>query len=327
MSTRTSTLDPVQIVLRPLSPAVFWGLGAGLALLFAAYCQLHGVVEAGRVPVAVSLAWGLALALPWWSAWEGCKRLGRIRAGRRGMALAALLFAALLLNVSLHYAVGAVAHPDGHAGWVELLYGRFPLALGLGGVALLLRPWAPVAARAPALPSPRAGAKAAAAEALPVAATSANAAPIALRTPALSRQGAAAAQAMPATAIQATKGAVVQVEATAPGSPTLRVPTRDGTIDLASRDLDYVRAAGNYVELTAGGHSWLLRATLQEIETKLAPAGFVRIHRSLLVNPARVSRLQRDTRKLPALRLTCGATLPVGRRYVAAVKRMAPRPH
>ncbi|MDP3738052.1 MAG: LytTR family DNA-binding domain-containing protein [Hyphomonadaceae bacterium] len=50
----------------------------------------------------------------------------------------------------------------------------------------------------------------------------------------------------------------------------------------------WIEAAGNYVEIHAGGVTHLARGTLAAFAEKLAGRGFVRIHRSRLVNRARV---------------------------------------
>jgi two-component system LytT family response regulator len=53
----------------------------------------------------------------------------------------------------------------------------------------------------------------------------------------------------------------------------------------------YVQAEGNYVLLQAAGGSHLLRESLSQVEQKLAPYAFVRIHRSVIVNSAFVKEV------------------------------------
>ena len=57
-------------------------------------------------------------------------------------------------------------------------------------------------------------------------------------------------------------------------------------------ELDYAQAADNYVELHAGRQVHLLRETLTRLEARLDPRKFLRIHRSTLVNVARVRELR-----------------------------------
>jgi two-component system, LytTR family, response regulator len=57
-------------------------------------------------------------------------------------------------------------------------------------------------------------------------------------------------------------------------------------------DVDWIEAAGNYVDLHVGKERHLLRETLSALERKLDPARFVRIHRSTIVNLERIRELQ-----------------------------------
>lgn len=49
-------------------------------------------------------------------------------------------------------------------------------------------------------------------------------------------------------------------------------------------EIDWVEATGDYVTLHVGKKSLLLRETITEMERKLGPKGFTRIHRSTIVN-------------------------------------------
>lgn len=53
----------------------------------------------------------------------------------------------------------------------------------------------------------------------------------------------------------------------------------------------YVQAEGNYVLLQGAGGSHLLRESLSQVEQKLEPYSFVRIHRSVIVNAAFVKEV------------------------------------
>lgn len=72
---------------------------------------------------------------------------------------------------------------------------------------------------------------------------------------------------------------------------------RDGAriVRVPVADILAVRSAGNYVEFLLGdGRSPLMRAALSALEPRLAAMGFVRTHRSWLVNSARMSGLRPD---------------------------------
>jgi two-component system LytT family response regulator len=53
---------------------------------------------------------------------------------------------------------------------------------------------------------------------------------------------------------------------------------------VAVEDVEWIEAAQNYLCLHTGKETGLLRETMNALETRLAPAGFVRIHRGLLIN-------------------------------------------
>jgi two-component system LytT family response regulator len=60
---------------------------------------------------------------------------------------------------------------------------------------------------------------------------------------------------------------------------------------VAVDDIDWVEAYGNYVRLHVGRGVHLIRETLGNIERKLDPTRFARVHRSSIVNLDRVARM------------------------------------
>jgi two-component system, LytTR family, response regulator len=60
---------------------------------------------------------------------------------------------------------------------------------------------------------------------------------------------------------------------------------------VAVDDIDWVEAYGNYVRLHVGKGVHLIRETLGNIERKLDPGRFARVHRSSIVNLDRVARM------------------------------------
>jgi two-component system LytT family response regulator len=61
-------------------------------------------------------------------------------------------------------------------------------------------------------------------------------------------------------------------------------------VDIES--IDWVEAEGNYARLHAGGDSHLMRQTMAELLTRLGDDRFARIHRSRIVNVAKVCELR-----------------------------------
>jgi two-component system, LytTR family, response regulator len=61
---------------------------------------------------------------------------------------------------------------------------------------------------------------------------------------------------------------------------------------LPVEEVDYIEADDDYVQVHAGGRSHLLRQPLRELEAQLDPRRFLRIHRSTVVNVARIRSLE-----------------------------------
>jgi len=57
-------------------------------------------------------------------------------------------------------------------------------------------------------------------------------------------------------------------------------------------EVDWCESAGNYVKLHVGRAVHVIRETLQNLEGRLDPSAFVRIHRRLIVNLDRIHELQ-----------------------------------
>jgi DNA-binding LytR/AlgR family response regulator len=89
------------------------------------------------------------------------------------------------------------------------------------------------------------------------------------------------------------------------------------------RELIVARAEENYVALVHKSGAYLVRETLSTTEQKLISFGFVRIHRSILVNTTLVKDLRRDNAGRYVLRTTDGSEHPVGRAYRGNLKMIA----
>ena len=70
------------------------------------------------------------------------------------------------------------------------------------------------------------------------------------------------------------------------------VKQKDRLIVVNPHEIDWVEAEGDYVRLHVGPEAHFIRSTLAQMEEKLAPEGFVRIHRSRLVNFDRIKELR-----------------------------------
>ena len=80
-------------------------------------------------------------------------------------------------------------------------------------------------------------------------------------------------------------------------------------------DIDWIEAAGNYVNLHVGKRLYPLRETMTKIDERLKQAGFIRVHRSAIVNMDRVEEIEPFETGDARARLSTGAMIPVSRRY------------
>jgi two-component system LytT family response regulator len=62
-------------------------------------------------------------------------------------------------------------------------------------------------------------------------------------------------------------------------------------IFIGTREVDWFQAAGDYVEIHAGGTKHLFREKIGDLEEKLDPREFIRIHRSTIVRLDRIKEL------------------------------------
>jgi two-component system LytT family response regulator len=88
-------------------------------------------------------------------------------------------------------------------------------------------------------------------------------------------------------------GAPRNIESEMRQSPERIAVRRNGRVlFIMLDDIDWIEAADNYVCLHCGTETHVLRETMSEVEVRLGPARFVRIHRSAIVNIDRIKELQ-----------------------------------
>jgi len=109
---------------------------------------------------------------------------------------------------------------------------------------------------------------------------------------------------------------------TAAAAPTNeRIEVRDGgtAVFLAPTDITHVEAAGNYVEFHTATKTHLVRGTLASWETRLLARGFIRVHRSRLVNRFKIATLKPTPSGDLEITLSDGKTVLGSRRYRAVL--------
>jgi len=114
----------------------------------------------------------------------------------------------------------------------------------------------------------------------------------------------------------------IEPDALAASEPQARryatlLPIRVGreTVRLDVATIDWIDAAGDYMCLHAAGQTHVLRATMKELEQMLDPRRFQRVHRSTIVNLARVTALRPHLNGECFLRLQSGQEVKLSRSY------------
>jgi two-component system, LytTR family, response regulator len=105
------------------------------------------------------------------------------------------------------------------------------------------------------------------------------------------------------------------------------LPIRSGreTVRLDVATIDWIDAAGDYMCLHAAGQTHVLRATMKELEDMLDPAVFQRVHRSTIVNLARVRSLRPHLNGECFLKLQSGQEIKLSRSFRDKVEMLLDR--
>ena len=106
--------------------------------------------------------------------------------------------------------------------------------------------------------------------------------------------------------------------------PADRILVRDGLAVhvIPCEKLDLVEAHDDYVVLRSEGRAYRKQKTLAEIEALLDPARFVRVHRSFVLNVARLARLELYAKDSRIATLTDGSKVPVSRSGYARLREL-----
>jgi len=94
-----------------------------------------------------------------------------------------------------------------------------------------------------------------------------------------------------------------------------RIAIRDGgrTVFVPLSEIDWIEAADYYVQLHVGAKSYLHREPMRDLEARLDPRRFVRIHRSTIVAIDRVAELRPSAHGDHCVRLRDGTDLKLSR--------------
>jgi two-component system LytT family response regulator len=107
-----------------------------------------------------------------------------------------------------------------------------------------------------------------------------------------------------------------------PRPDRLLVPDATRMVPVPLREVDWVKAEGDYARIHSGGRSYLVSRTLNELERRLDPSEFLRIHRSAIVRLDRIREVRPEGSSRYRLTLTNGESLIVSRGRAAALKKL-----
>lgn len=106
-----------------------------------------------------------------------------------------------------------------------------------------------------------------------------------------------------------------------PGERDLWVATRAGYVRVPVEAVEWFQAERDYVQVHTAGQSYLIHDSLRSLGERFGGAGFVRTHRSALVNAAAIARIERTGRGLTIVTVS-EARAPVSRSCAAGLRAL-----
>jgi len=108
------------------------------------------------------------------------------------------------------------------------------------------------------------------------------------------------------------------------GESRIAIKTTGRILFIEAADIVAVEAEGNYVMLHHKSSAHLLRESISTVEEKLRGRGFIRIHRSVLVNASAVEEVRRLSTGEHSLRLRNGKEYTLTRTYRRNLRNVSP---
>jgi two-component system LytT family response regulator len=100
------------------------------------------------------------------------------------------------------------------------------------------------------------------------------------------------------------------------------VPEGDRIVPLHVARITWIKAEGDYARVHSGGKSYLVYRTLNDLESRLDPTEFLRVHRSAIVRVDQIAEVQPADSGRYGLTLTDGTRLIVSRSRGRILKRL-----
>ena len=102
----------------------------------------------------------------------------------------------------------------------------------------------------------------------------------------------------------------------------LLVPEGRRIVPVAVSAIGWIQAEGDYARIHADGKSYLVYRTLNELEARLDPAEFLRVHRSAIVRLDQIQEIEPAGSGRYRVTLQGGGTLTVSRGRAQALKQL-----
>ncbi len=103
-----------------------------------------------------------------------------------------------------------------------------------------------------------------------------------------------------------------------------RLPIKSGEkiIIVPLNEIYFIEADKNYAVVNLKDKTYRMRTTLAELEEKLNPEFFVRVHKSYIINKSYVTELEPTFNQEYIIKLTTNKKIPTGRAYKEGVQKL-----
>jgi len=106
------------------------------------------------------------------------------------------------------------------------------------------------------------------------------------------------------------------------GHERVAVKSKSGVEFVQTSAIDWLQADGNYAWLHVGSRVLRTRDLLSHLESRLADAGFIRIHRSIILNADRIARVENSSHGEYVIVLGNGTRLSSSRTYNEQIRQL-----
>jgi len=93
-------------------------------------------------------------------------------------------------------------------------------------------------------------------------------------------------------------------------------------VPIRAADIEWIEAADNYAILHSGGESYIASSGIGELERRLPPETFMRVHRSSIVNVTLIRHLESDGSGGMVATMRSGSQVKVSRGYAADLRKL-----